>query len=153
MGGDGGTVQVHVPPPLGPVLVVHYKPNWQLDREDVREQHAGAAAGFIERLVGDQPAAKVIVVGDFDADWDAASIRFWTGRQSLQGTSVRYQDAWHARHRGEAEELGFHLHPCQPAGHQRRDAARGRPPHRLRSRALLRARTEPAGHQVGADPR
>jgi endonuclease/exonuclease/phosphatase family metal-dependent hydrolase len=36
----------------------------------------------------------VIVAGDFDADPDAASIRFWTGRQSLEGTSVCYRDAW-----------------------------------------------------------
>lgn len=32
---------------------------------------------------------------------DSASVRFWTGRQSLGKTSVCYQDAWAAAHPGE----------------------------------------------------
>ena len=40
---------------------------------------------------------------------DTASVRFWTGRQSLGGVSVCYQDAWEAAHRGEPEEAGHTL--------------------------------------------
>jgi endonuclease/exonuclease/phosphatase family metal-dependent hydrolase len=40
----------------------------------------------------------VIVAGDFDAVPDSASVRFWSGRQSLDGTSVGYRDAWEVRH-------------------------------------------------------
>jgi hypothetical protein len=43
----------------------------------------------------------VVLAGDFDATPDAASIRFWTGKQSLDGRSVCYRDAWAAVHPGE----------------------------------------------------
>jgi hypothetical protein len=33
-----------------------------------------------------------------DATPDAASIRFWTGMQSLDGVSVHYEDTWAAVH-------------------------------------------------------
>jgi endonuclease/exonuclease/phosphatase family metal-dependent hydrolase len=89
-------VEVLVPAPIGPVLVVHHKPNWQLDREHVRERQALAAAAFVEDLVADRPGLPVVLLGDFDAGPDAASIRFWAGRQSLEGRSVRYEDAWEA---------------------------------------------------------
>ena len=36
----------------------------------------------------------VILAGDFDAVPEAASIRFLSGRQSLDGMSVCYRDAW-----------------------------------------------------------
>jgi endonuclease/exonuclease/phosphatase family metal-dependent hydrolase len=55
------------------------------------------------RLVEQQLAGRdmpVILAGDFDAAPDSASIRFWTDRQSLEGTSVAYQDAWEAVHPG-----------------------------------------------------
>ena len=42
----------------------------------------------------------MVVAGDFDAMPDSASIRFWAGRQSLDGTSVCYRDAWKLRHPG-----------------------------------------------------
>jgi endonuclease/exonuclease/phosphatase family metal-dependent hydrolase len=90
-------VEIAAPAPLGPLLVVHHKPSWQLDREHEREQQAVAGARFVEELVADRPDLPVIVLGDFDAAPDAASMRFWTGTQSLGGTSVRYEDAWVAR--------------------------------------------------------
>ena len=43
----------------------------------------------------------VIVAGDFDADPAAASVRFWTGREALDGLSVCYRDAWEACRPGE----------------------------------------------------
>jgi endonuclease/exonuclease/phosphatase family metal-dependent hydrolase len=38
--------------------------------------------------------AHALVLGDFDATPDAASMQFWRGRRSLDGVSVCYQDAW-----------------------------------------------------------
>jgi endonuclease/exonuclease/phosphatase family metal-dependent hydrolase len=43
----------------------------------------------------------VVVAGDLNAGQDAASIRFWTGRQSLAGVSVCFRDAWESAHPGE----------------------------------------------------
>jgi endonuclease/exonuclease/phosphatase family metal-dependent hydrolase len=94
-------VEVLAPAPLGPLLVVHHKPNWQLDREHVREQQALITARWVEGLVAERPDRPVVLLGDLDARPDAASIRFWTGRQSLDGTSVRYEDAWEVVHPGE----------------------------------------------------
>lgn len=90
-------IEVLAPPPLGPLLVVHHKPDWQYGQELGREQQAVTAARFVERLIADEDR-RVVLVGDFDAAPDSASIRFWTGRQSLSGTSVAYQDAWEAAH-------------------------------------------------------
>lgn len=93
-------VDIVAPAPLGPLLMVHHKPNWQLDREDVREHQAVLAARFVEDIVAARPQLPVVLLGDFDAAPDAASIRFWTGRQSLDGLSVRYEDVWEARNHG-----------------------------------------------------
>lgn len=95
-------VEVNAPSPLGPLWVVHHKPNWQLDREYVRENQAVAAARFVEEIVGGRSGMPVVLLGDFDAAPEASSTRFWTGRQSLGGMSVRYDDAWEARHPGVA---------------------------------------------------
>jgi endonuclease/exonuclease/phosphatase family metal-dependent hydrolase len=92
--------EVELPPSIGSVLVVHYKPNWQLTAEALRERQAVATARWIEGLVAGRPDQPVVVLGDFDAAPDAASLRFWTGRQSLNGISVRYEDAWQVCHPG-----------------------------------------------------
>jgi endonuclease/exonuclease/phosphatase family metal-dependent hydrolase len=92
----GGTVAVEVLAPE-PVLVVHHKPVYQLGYERERELHAVAAARLVDELAPD-PARHVVLLGDFDARPDSASLRFWTGRQSLDGTSVCYHDAWESRH-------------------------------------------------------
>lgn len=107
-----GTVAAEVlaPAPLGPILVVHHKPNWQLTFEYERELQAVAAARFVEDLVADK-AHHVVLLGDFDARPDAASIRFWTGRQSLDGFSVCYQDAWESAH---PESSGHTFTPLNP---------------------------------------
>jgi len=86
-------VIVELPPPLGPLLFVNHKPDWQLDRQRQREEQAVAVASYIEDLLADNPMPTV-VAGDFDATPDSSTIRFWTGRQSLDHTSVCYADAW-----------------------------------------------------------
>ncbi len=117
-------VEVEAPAPLGPLLVVHHKPNWQLDREHVREQQAVAAARFIEDIVAERPRLPMIVLGDFDAEPDAASIRFWTGRQSLGAMSIRYEDAWETRHPGAQGHTFTPSNPLVRAGEMPLDRGR-----------------------------
>jgi exonuclease III len=47
--------EVLAPPPLGPLLFVHHKPNWQYGYERERELQAVTCARFVEELVA--PAA------------------------------------------------------------------------------------------------
>jgi endonuclease/exonuclease/phosphatase family metal-dependent hydrolase len=84
-------------------VVTYHKPNWPfpLEVERERERQAWRAALAVERHAGDGPA---VVLGDFDATPDAASVSFWRGRRSLNGVSVCYQDAWETARPGE---LGF----------------------------------------------
>ncbi len=91
-------VEVAAPAPWGPLLLVHHKPNHQLDAEAVRERQSVAAATFVEELVAGRQELPVVLLGDLDAAPDSAGVRFWTGKQSLQGVSVRYDDAWAAVH-------------------------------------------------------
>lgn len=90
--------EIAVPGHIGSLLFVNHFPNWQLDYEYERELQAVEVARFIEAHVGPQPREHVIVTGDFDADPDSASVRFWLGRQSLQNISVCYRDAWESVH-------------------------------------------------------
>lgn len=92
--------EVLAPEPLGPLLFANHVPNRQLNFERERELQAVAAARFIEDLRAKQHR-HVVLAGDFTADPDAASVRFLTGRQSLEGTSVCYRDAWESVHPGE----------------------------------------------------
>jgi endonuclease/exonuclease/phosphatase family metal-dependent hydrolase len=109
-------VAVEVSGPLGPVLVVHHKPNWQLDREHVREAQAVATVRFVRALTVDRPDLPVVLLGDFDAGPDQASIRFLTGRQSLDGTAVRYEDAWEAVRAGDPGHTFSPRNPLVTAG-------------------------------------
>jgi endonuclease/exonuclease/phosphatase family metal-dependent hydrolase len=91
---------VRAPAPVGRLLFANHLPDWQLTHEAERERQTLTVAQLIERLVGDE-RAHVVVAGDMDATPDAASIRFWTGKQSLGELSVCYRDAWAAVHPGE----------------------------------------------------
>ena len=101
---DGGgswyaTLIAEVRAPIG-LLVAHHKPVWPYGAERARERHAVAAARAVEDVL---PGADrhVVLLGDLDATPDSAGVRFLTGRQSLDGTGVCYQDAWAATHPGE----------------------------------------------------
>jgi endonuclease/exonuclease/phosphatase family metal-dependent hydrolase len=72
-------------------------PSWRLELEYERELQAVTTARVLERLVAERPG-HVLVSGDFDADPDAGSVRFWTGRHSLDRLSVCYRDAWASAH-------------------------------------------------------
>ncbi|WP_170852299.1 endonuclease/exonuclease/phosphatase family protein [Blastococcus sp. DSM 46786] len=86
------TLLVEVDTAVGRTLVAHHKPSWQFGYEHEREQQALAAARMLEKYA--DSGAHAIVLGDFDATPDAASVQFWRGRRSLAGISVCYQDAW-----------------------------------------------------------
>jgi endonuclease/exonuclease/phosphatase family metal-dependent hydrolase len=91
------TYVVEVDTPLGTVVVAHHKPTWPFPFELEREQQALLAARTIEEHVGDRDV-HAVVLGDFDATPDSASMQFWRGRRSLDGTSVCYQSAWEVIH-------------------------------------------------------
>ena len=122
--GSLAVVQVAAPEPIGPVLVVHHKPTWQSGVELERERQAVASARIVEEIL-DGTDRHVVLAGDFDATPDSASIRFWRGRQSLDGMSVYYQDAWEAVH---GDEPG---HTFTPDNGLRSDAWRPRPGRRI----------------------
>jgi endonuclease/exonuclease/phosphatase family metal-dependent hydrolase len=81
--------EILAPEPLGRIWLANHLPDWQLDHEHERELQAVAAA----RALADRPG-HVIVAGDLDADPEATSVRFWTGRHALEGLSVCFRDAW-----------------------------------------------------------
>ena len=98
--GRAAVLDLTIPNAIGSLLLVHHKPSWQWDCEHEREVQAVASAQAVEDLVA-QRSGHVVLVGDFDAPPDAASVRFWRGRQSLGGMSVCYADAWESTHRGD----------------------------------------------------
>jgi len=102
--------EVIAPDPIGPFFFVNHFPNWQLDFEYERELQAVAVGMFIEEHIN-QSNKQVIMVGDHDADPNAASIRFWSGRQSLGKISVCYRDAWESMH---PENPGHTFTPHNP---------------------------------------
>jgi endonuclease/exonuclease/phosphatase family metal-dependent hydrolase len=92
--------EVQVPAPVGAVLFVHCKPTYQQGCSYERELQAVECARAVEAHVGGRDV-HVVLLGDLDDGPDSASVRFWTGRQSLRDTSVAYLDAWEAVHPGE----------------------------------------------------
>ena len=97
---------------IGPeaILFVNHFPNWQLNFEYERELQAVKVARLVEEQVG-KSIKQVVLVGDLDADHDAASIRFWTGRQSLGNMSVCYRYTWESIH---PEYSGHTFSPINP---------------------------------------
>lgn len=94
------TTEIHAPQPVGRCWLVNSLPDWQPDHEHERQLQAVITARLIEQMREREPG-HVILAGDFDADPDATSIRFWTGRHALGGLSVCYRDAWESAHPGE----------------------------------------------------
>ena len=84
---------IHAPEPIGDFLFVNPKTNWQLNLEKEREQQVLAISNLVEELA-DPSGFPPIVAADFDASPDSSSIRFMTGKQSLEGESTHFIDAW-----------------------------------------------------------
>jgi len=80
-----GTIiaEVLAPEPVGLLLFVNHLPNWQLTFEHERELQTVIVGRAIEKLAEGRNLRHVILAGDLDATPDAASVRFWRGRQSL----------------------------------------------------------------------
>jgi endonuclease/exonuclease/phosphatase family metal-dependent hydrolase len=76
---------------LGEVLFIAATTSWRLAAEAAREQQVLALSDLDARHRTELPT---ILAGDFNATPDAASVRYLTGRQALQGRSVHYHDAW-----------------------------------------------------------
>jgi endonuclease/exonuclease/phosphatase family metal-dependent hydrolase len=78
-------------PGEGELLFIGATAAWRLSAEAARERQAVEVADLDARHRCDLPT---LMAGDFNADPDAASVRYLTGRQSLNGRSVLYHDAW-----------------------------------------------------------
>lgn len=93
-------VEIEAPAPFGPLLLVNHFPDYQVDHEHERELQTVLVARFIEDRLRQRPS-HVLLSGDLDVEPDAASLRFLAGRQSLDGMSVCYRNAWDSAHPGE----------------------------------------------------
>jgi endonuclease/exonuclease/phosphatase family metal-dependent hydrolase len=89
--------------PFGPLLLVNHLPNWQLNFELERELQAAKGARFVEDAVAEREL-HVILAADLTDAPDSASVRLWTGRQSVDGVSVCYRDAWDSANPGDPGE-------------------------------------------------
>jgi endonuclease/exonuclease/phosphatase family metal-dependent hydrolase len=92
--------EIEAPAPIGTLYVVNHFPDYQPSHEWERERQTLMMAGRLEERVREK-AGHVVVMGDLDAEPDAASLRFLAGRQSLDDVSVCYRNAWASRHLGE----------------------------------------------------
>jgi endonuclease/exonuclease/phosphatase family metal-dependent hydrolase len=101
------TLIAEVETPVGMVVIAHHKPSWPFPCELEREAQAVLAARYLEEHIGDRDV-HAVVMGDFDATPDSASLSFWRGRRPVDGVSVCYQDAWeylHPDHPGRTFDL------------------------------------------------
>jgi endonuclease/exonuclease/phosphatase family metal-dependent hydrolase len=102
--------EIDAPPPIGPLLLATYTPDWQLGHEYEREVQAVTTARAVAGIAG-HTSRHVLLAGDFNAPPDAASMRFWRGLQSLHGVSVAYRDAWQTLH---PDDPGHTFSPGNP---------------------------------------
>jgi endonuclease/exonuclease/phosphatase family metal-dependent hydrolase len=105
--------EIDAPDPFGPVLLVNHFPDYQVDHERERELQTVLVARFIEDRLRQRPS-HVLLSGDLDAEPDAASLRFLAGRQSLDGMSACYRNAWDAVHPGELGGTFVASNPLAP---------------------------------------
>jgi endonuclease/exonuclease/phosphatase family metal-dependent hydrolase len=102
--------EIDLPAPFESVVFANHVPSWQPQFERERELQAVAAVQALEERARGRNV-HVIVGGDFTADPESANVRFWTGRQSLEGRSACYRDAWQAIH---GNEPGDTFTPANP---------------------------------------
>lgn len=86
------TLAVVVPvPEAGDLLFIGTTLSWRLGAEAVRERQAVVLSDLDTRHRTSLPT---IIAGDFNASPDAACIRYMSGLQSIDGSSVKYHDGW-----------------------------------------------------------
>lgn len=90
-------VVVELETPVGSMVVAHHKPSWPFPFELERERQSVLVARALEGHIGSREV-HAVVLGDFDATPDPASMSFWRGRRPVDGLSVCYQDAWEYVH-------------------------------------------------------
>ncbi len=105
--------EVRAPEPFGTLLVVNHFPDYHTTHEVERERQTVIAARAVEARL-ERGFAHVLLGGDLDAEPDAASLRFLAGKQSLEGMSVCYQNAWDACHLGEPGHTFTPENPLAP---------------------------------------
>ena len=83
----------HIDSPHGPLRFCSTHLNWKFHHGMVRERQVVAVADFVrsQRVHRGFPA---IIAGDFNAEPDSDEIRYVTGRHSIDGRSVYWNDAW-----------------------------------------------------------
>jgi endonuclease/exonuclease/phosphatase family metal-dependent hydrolase len=94
------TLIIELDTPVGSLVFGNHVPNWQLQFERERELQTLAAAKALEEVEADH----VVLAGDLTSNPEAANVRFLCGRQSLEGVSVCYRDAWESVHGAEPGE-------------------------------------------------
>jgi endonuclease/exonuclease/phosphatase (EEP) superfamily protein YafD len=86
------TLAVSFPvPDLGEQLFITPTTSWRLDAEAARERQAVQVTELDARHRTTLPT---IIAGDLNAGPEAASIRYLSGSQTLNGHGVHYHDAW-----------------------------------------------------------
>ena len=105
-----GAVIAEVDAPVGRLLVACHGNSWAWWAERERELQALALLRRMEELVADEPA-HVVIGGDFNATPETASMRLFTGRQSLDGFSTAYRDCWESVH---GDDRGWTVDPANP---------------------------------------
>lgn len=93
-------MRLYVAALIGPLLFVNYLPSLKLDMKYERKLQAALTARLVEEMVAGRNL-RMVLTGDLDADPDAISVRFWTGRQGSDDMSVCYRDVWESAHPGE----------------------------------------------------
>jgi endonuclease/exonuclease/phosphatase family metal-dependent hydrolase len=78
-------------PGLGEQLFITPTTSWRLDTEAARERQAVEVTDLDARHRATLPT---IIAGDLNADPRAASIRYLSGLQTLNGRGAHYHDAW-----------------------------------------------------------
>jgi endonuclease/exonuclease/phosphatase family metal-dependent hydrolase len=74
-----------------PVLTTHL--NWKPEHGDVRERQVVAVADVVAEVAA-RGTLPPVLVGDLNAEPGATEIRFLCGDVSLEGRTVRLEDAW-----------------------------------------------------------
>jgi endonuclease/exonuclease/phosphatase family metal-dependent hydrolase len=117
-------VSVQVPD-AGEQLFIAPTTSWRLDAEAARERQAIEVTDLDARHRATLPT---IIAGDLNASPQAASIRYLSGLQTLNGRSVHYHDAWAVAGDGPGHTWSVD----NPAAAAEIDQVVGQPAHRRR---------------------
>lgn len=80
-------------PELGDLLFIATTASWRPGSEWSRERQA---IGLVDLDARHRTSLPTVIAGDLNAAPEAASVRYLSGLQSLQGRSTHYRDAWAA---------------------------------------------------------